>query len=40
METLGSYRRDGAVAVITLDDGKANVMSPRMDRAGRPGVPA
>jgi enoyl-CoA hydratase len=30
MGMLASYRRDGAVATITLDDGKVNVMSPRM----------
>jgi enoyl-CoA hydratase len=30
MGTLASYRREGAVATITLDDGKVNVMSPRM----------
>jgi enoyl-CoA hydratase len=30
MDMLASYRRDGAVATITLDDGKVNVMSPRM----------
>jgi enoyl-CoA hydratase len=30
MGTLASYRRDGAIAVITLDDGKVNVLSPRM----------
>jgi enoyl-CoA hydratase len=30
METLASYRLEGAVATITLDDGKVNVMSPRM----------
>jgi enoyl-CoA hydratase len=28
-----SYRRDDAVAVITLDDGKANVLGPDMQRA-------
>jgi enoyl-CoA hydratase len=30
MGMLASYRRDGAVATITLDDGTVNVMSPRM----------
>jgi enoyl-CoA hydratase len=30
MGTLASYRLDGAVATITLDDGKVNVMSPAM----------
>jgi enoyl-CoA hydratase len=30
MGTLASYRLEGAVATITLDDGKVNVMSPRM----------
>jgi enoyl-CoA hydratase len=30
METLAAYRLEGAVATITLDDGKVNVMSPRM----------
>ena len=30
METHAAYRLEGAVATITLDDGKVNVMSPRM----------
>jgi enoyl-CoA hydratase len=30
MGTLAAYRLEGAVATITLDDGKVNVMSPRM----------
>ena len=30
METQAAYRLEGAVATITLDDGKVNVMSPRM----------
>jgi enoyl-CoA hydratase len=30
MGTLVTYEREGAVATITMDDGKANVMSPRM----------
>jgi len=30
MDSLVSYSRDGDVAVLTLDDGKANVMSPAM----------
>ena len=47
MEDRVSYRREGAVALITMDDGKANAMSPAMiaevegalDRARAEGVP-
>jgi enoyl-CoA hydratase len=28
-----TYRRDGAIAVITLDDGKANILGPAMQQA-------
>lgn len=30
MSTLVGYRQEGAVATITIDDGKVNAMSPRM----------
>ena len=30
MGTLVSYQLDGSVATITMDDGKVNVLSPRM----------
>jgi enoyl-CoA hydratase len=30
METLVSYRRNDSIAMITMDDGKVNVLSPRL----------